>query len=431
MEKLNKNPHPHKLLSRNRQFLILSLFPAYFLLFGLTVDPLPEVIHGLITIIKEPDFLITDYIAIGGIGATLVNASLLTLACMGIVYFLKMEITGATITSMFLMMGFSLFGKNIVNIWAIILGVVLYAAYHRQHLSKYIYVAFYGTSLSPIITQIIQSSHPSLLISFILSMLIGIAMGFALPPLSTHLYYAHKGYSLYNAGFAAGLIATVVISVFKSYGLTLESRNIWSTGNNTLFMEILFGFFIILIIMGMINEHDFIKKYIDILKHDGIGGTDYIIEEGLGATLINMGINGILSTLFVIAVGADLNGPTMGGIFTIVGFSATGKHIRNIAPIMFGVWLASLTANWHITDPSVILAALFSTTLAPIAGKYGVLCGTIAGYLHASLALNVGIINGGMNLYNNGFAGALIAAFLVPIINSIEDRRARAKENLL
>lgn len=421
------------LSSRRRQFLILSLFPGYFLLIALISDPWPKLLDGLLTIFREPDFLITDYVAIGGIGAAFLNASLLTFICIGIIYFLKMDITGATITSIFLMMGFSLFGKNIVNIWAILLGVVLYAAYHRQHLSKYIYVGFYGTSLSPIITEIIYTQHLPAPASLLLSVVVGIIMGFCLPPLSTHLFYAHKGFSLYNAGFSAGLIATIVVSVFKSYGITVESRKIWSTGNNILFLEILFGFFIILFIMGILTGHDkdIFKKYIHILKQPGLAGTDYISEAGLSAVLINMSVNGMFATAFVHVIGGDLNGPTIGGIFTIVGFSATGKHLRNIAPIMIGVWLTSLTAHWHITEPSVILAALFSTTLAPVAGKYGIICGLIAGFLHASLALNIGLINSGMNLYNNGFAGGLIATFLVPVINCIEDRRARAKENLL
>ena len=69
--------------------------------------------------------------------------------------------------------------------------------------------------------------------------------------------------------------------------------------------------------------------------------------------------------------------------------------------------------------------------MGEIAGKYGIICGLIAGFLHASLALNIGLINSGMNLYNNGFAGGLIATFLVPIINCIEDRRARAREELI
>ena len=77
-----------------------------------------------------------------------------------------------------------------------------------------------------------------------------------------------------------------------------------------------------------------------------------------------------------------------------------------------------------------MLALLFSTTLAPIAGEFGVLAGLIAGYLHSSVALNVGIVYGGMNLYNNGFAGGIVAIFMVPVIQSIIDHRAKARSGL-
>ena len=35
-----------------------------------------------------------------------------------------------------------------------------------------------------------------------------------------------------------------------------------------------------------------------------------------------------------------------------------------------------------------------------------------------------------MNLYNNGFAGGIVAIFLVPVVQSISDRRARARGEL-
>lgn len=140
-----------------------------------------------------------------------------------------------------------------------------------------------------------------------------------------------------------------------------------------------------------------------------------------------MGVNGLFATGFVLAVGGDLNGPTIGGIFTIVGFSSTGKHLRNIAPIMIGVYLASLTKHWSINEPAPLLALLFSTTLAPIAGEFGVFAGLMAGFLHSSVALNVGIVYSGMNLYNNGFAGGLVAAFMVPVILSFRSRMSRIK----
>ena len=51
----------------------------------------------------------------------------------------------------------------------------------------------------------------------------------------------------------------------------------------------------------------------------------------------NARINGIIGTLFILAIGGDLNGPTVGGILTIMGFSAFGKHAFNILPL----WLVS------------------------------------------------------------------------------------------
>ena len=414
-------------MTRKKKFLYLTLLPAYFLIAGLFLQPLPDIYRGLITILKEPDFLITDYIAIGGIGAAFINAGILTLVCIGILYFLNMEMDGHTITSIFLMMGFSLFGKNILNIWAILFGVWCYARYHKVSVSKYIYVGFYGTCLSPIITQIMQLPEVPPALKLILSLLVGAVIGFVLPPLSTHVFYLHKGYSLYNVGFSSGIIATVIISVFKSFGLETESRLIWSTGNDRIFAVLLFVFFLLMIALGRFHSPTAFSQFRAILKSSGLGGTDYVQEDGFSTALVNMGINGIVATAFVLLVGGDLNGPTIGGIFTVVGFGATGKHVRNILPVMLGVWLASLTKTWNITDPSPIITLLFSTTLAPIAGEFGVIAGIIAGFLHSSVAMNVGIIYGGMNLYNNGFAGGIVAAFMVPIIQSIEDRKARAK----
>lgn len=421
---------PHSPLTRKKKFLMLTLLPAYFLIAGFILQPLNEIAAGIITIIKEPDLLITDYIAIGGIGGALVNASLLTFMCIAIVYFLGLDMDGHTITSIFLMMGFSLFGKNILNIWSILAGVWCYSRYHKSPLANYIYVGFYGTSLSPIITQVLQLDVIPSALRFPLSILIGVVIGFVLPPLSTHLFYTHKGYSLYNVGFSAGIIATIIVSLFKSFGIEPESRLIWSSGNNRLFAILLFTFFLLMIILGLHHSKRAFPEYLEILKSSGIGGTDYVVSDGFSAALVNMGVNGIVSTGFLLLIGGDLNGPTIGGIFSIVGFGATGKHLRNILPVMIGVWLGGLTKVWNITDPSPILALLFSTTLAPIAGEFGVFAGILAGYLHVSVALNVGLLAGGMNLYNNGFAGGIIAAFLVPIIQSIRDRRARAKGTL-
>lgn len=420
-----------KSLTRKQKFCILALIPIYFIGAGMALSPFQEIWTGIFKIIYEPDFLITDYFVVGGIGAALINAGILTLASLSMVYFLGMEMDGHTITSACLMFGFSLFGKNILNIWTILFGVYLYSKYHKTSLSNYIYIGIYGTSLSPIITQIMHILEMPLVFRLLLSLSAGVMIGFVLPPLATHVHYAHKGYSLYNVGFASGIIATIAVSLLKSFGITTESRLIWSAGNNRLFLALL-----LLLFGGMasaaliIGGKETLGAYLRILKTSGIGGTDYLKDEGGLAVIFNMGMNGIFATLFIVAVGGELNGPTIGGIFSIVGFASTGKHLRNIMPIMIGVYLASLTKMWSIYEPSPMLALLFSTTLAPIAGEFGILAGLLAGFLHSSVALNVGIVYDGMNLYNNGFAGGLVAIFLVPVIKSIRDRRARAKGDL-
>lgn len=423
-----KSGNLQNLRETRKRYLWMALIPVYFMIVGLFLQPIKDILSGCIRIIVEPDFLITDYFVIGGIGAAFFNAGIITLLMLIMLYFLHMEVDGHTITACCLIFGFSLFGKNVLNIWAILFGVFLYARFHRKSVREYIYVGLYGTSLSPIVTQIMQIGEFHVIMRFVLAVCVGIVIGFVLPPLSTHVHYSHNGYSLYNVGFSSGIIATVVISLFKSFGIEVESRLIWFEGENRLFLVLLSILFGGMILAAFIFEgKEVLHAYMDILKHSGIAGTDYLKEEGEFPVLFNMGLNGLFSTLFVVAIGGDLNGPTIGAIFTIVGFGATGKHLRNIAPIMAGVVIAGVTKNWSITDPAPILALLFSTTLAPIAGEFGIIAGVIAGFLHSSVSLNVGMVYSGMNLYNNGFAGGMIAIFMVPVIQSIRSRRARAQ----
>ena len=70
-----------------------------------------------------------------------------------------------------------------------------------------------------------------------------------------------------------------------------------------------------------------------------------------------------------------------------------------------------------------MLAVLFSTCLAPIAKRFGWKWGLLAGFVHLSLATNVGIFHGGMNLYNNGLAGGIVAFILLPIIRVFQRKK--------
>ena len=411
----------NRIYIRAEKFGLLALIPLYFIVVGLMIQPLSDIIPGLWRIIKEPDFLITDYFLVGGIGAAFINAGILTLAAIGTIYFLGMEMDGHTITSSCLMFGFSLFGKNLMNIWAILLGVYLYSKYHKTHMSRYIYIGFYGTSLSPIITQIMYITELPYLARLPLSILVGIAIGFVLPPLSAYTYKIQNGMNLYNMGFACGLLAMILVPVMSSMGANPTVAHHWAEGYN-----LHFAIFLGVLCLGLTVAGFFFSGrpawaawagYRRLLRTTGRAPSDYLRMFGPAPVLINMGVNGLIGMAFILATGGDLNGPTLGGILTIMGFSAFGKHARNITPIMLGVVIGGVFMHFDINQSSVQLALLFGTTLAPISGYFGWPFGIVAGFLHSSVVLHAGTPVEGINLYNNGFSGGLLAIVLYPIIS--------------
>jgi len=219
-------------------------------------------------------------------------------------------------------------------------------------------------------------------------------------------------------GFAAGLLGTVIMSLMKSYGFIIESKQILSDEYDLFLKIFLTSFFLLLLIIGFFMNKKSFSGYKEILWYSGRLVTDFTQLAGFGITLVNMGLMGLIGMLYVIISNGIMNGPIMGALFTVVGFSAFGKHPRNSIPILIGVFLASLTKVWDPSSTIVIMSALFGTTLAPIAGEFGWISGILTGFLHLSVVMNVGFLHGGINLYNNGFSGGIVAAILVPVLNT-------------
>jgi hypothetical protein len=344
--------------------------------------------------------------------------SLVVLASISILIFVGIKPNGSTVAALFTMAGFSLLGKNIVNIWPIIFGIWLYSRYQKETFMSYVLIALFGTSLSPTVNQIALLGNLPLVLNVSMGIIISIFIGFILPPMAAYCLKLHDGYNLYNIGFAAGLLATLLMSLLRAFGINFESRLLWSSGNNLRFSIILICLFILIIILGYIENNKSFKDLFKLYKQPGRLVSDYYLVFGRGLVMINMGILGIYSTAFVIIIGGDLNGPTIGGILTIVGFGAFGKHLRNVFPVMIGATLASLLNIWQVNSPGMVLGILFSSTLAPISGQFGWAYGVLAGFLHICLMMNVGYLHGGLNLYNNGFAGGIVCIIIIPIISA-------------
>jgi hypothetical protein len=408
--------------------LVVAAYAAAFVVFGFLVDRPAAIAEGLVAIITSRDTLLTDYFGIGGIGAGCVNAGLLTLCACFVYYKTGAKMTGAAVACLFLVLGFALFGKNLLNVWPIVIGVLLYSRFKGEPFAAHINTAFFGLALAPIFSEILFSTTIPLTVSLPLATATGLVIGFVLAPAAAQLFKAHMGFSLYNMGFTAGLVGTLVVALYKSYGFVPDPVFIWTTGNNVLLATFLGVLFVSMIGVGFYLDRGVPAGMKKVMGTSGQSPTDFIALAGFGPTLANMGITGAIGMAYILAVGGELNGPVIGAIFTIVGFAAFGKHPRNIVPIMAGVFLGSLAKTWHADDPSILLAALFGTTLAPIAGRFGWHWGVVAGFIHSSAALSVGPVHAGLNLYNNGFAAGIVASVLVPVIIAIQSRTQPGRE---
>lgn len=405
--------------------LVVCGYAAAFVVFGLAVDGPAQVLRGLLEIVTTRDALLTDYFGTGGIGAACVNAGLLTL-CACLVYRLSnAKIGGAAVACLFLVLGFGLFGKNLLNIWSIVLGVYLYARFRGEPFANHVNTAFFGSALAPIFSEILFATTLPFEIRLPLAVGTALVAGFILAPVAAQLFKAHMGYSLYNMGFTAGIVGTVIVATYKSYGFVPDPVMIWTTGNNLLLGSFVAALFASMVAIGWTLERSLPSRLKEIMGTTGQSPSDFIAIAGFGPALANMGLAGATGTIYVLLIGGDLNGPVVGAILTIVGFAAYGKHPRNIVPIMVGVFIGSLAKPWGAADPSITLAALFGTTLAPIAGRFGWHWGVVAGVVHSSAAMSVGWLHAGLNLYNNGFAAGIVASVLAPVIIAIRERTRR------
>ena len=416
--------HPPPPTPNDKKFPIQWGYALLLAVAGFLLDSPQSILKGLEAIVMTEDALITDYVRVAGPGAALVNSALVTAITLCVLYLSRDVLNGMTLVVVGLMSGFSLFGKNFVNIWPILLGSWLYAKYREEPFSSYANIGLMSTALSPVISYIALDNGWGTPLS---GALIGLAIGFIVPPLSAYTYRIQNGMNLYNVGFACGLVAFICVPLMGSLGADPTTYYRWAKGYNLLFLPMLTGLCALLIVAGLF----LCKKpvwaawagYRWLLKTSGRAPSDYLRMFGPAPVLINAGINGLIGTAFILAVGGDLNGPTVGGIFTIMGFSAFGKHALNILPPMAGVALGGLVMHWSLENSAVQLACLFCTTLAPISGYFGWPYGVLAGFLHASVVLYTSTPVAGMNLYNNGFSGGLVAIVLYPCILAIARRR--------
>ncbi|WP_350344342.1 DUF1576 domain-containing protein [Proteinivorax tanatarense] len=406
-------------VKENIKELVTLFYLVALLIIGIIIQPPAQFFDGLASILTTEGLLITDYMEVGGVGPTLANGAIVGLIGFALVKINRVPFNGPVLAAIFTMVGFGFFGKNIYSVLPIILGVFIYSRIRKESFKTFLLPALFGTALAPLVTQIIFGFGWGVLPG----LMFGVLAGIIVPPMASHLLKTHNGYNIYNVGFTAGFVGLLFTSIFRSFGYDSQSVLYWGEDFNSISIIIFGTMFISMIVLGIILNKGKLRDYLEITKHPGTLATDFVALGGFGNSLMNMGIVGLIGLLYVLLVGGDLNGPTLGGLLTMVGFAAFGKHPKNITPIMLGVFLGCLMTTFEANEPGPLLAALFGTTLAPLAGQYGAAIGVLAGFVHLSIVTNVGVLHGGLNLYNNGFSGGFVAIIFVALLGAFKNNK--------
>ena len=408
-------------------------------------------------ILSSPSRLVTDYFALGGLGSTLFNVAICGLLTNIIIYVCRVSADATTFAGYMLVVAHGFYGLNFINMWPPFIGVLLYCLVMKKSISKNIPVAFFATALSPFVSEFLfrytltdfELNNPRFTwVGLILAIICGVAIGFAVMPLLPPTTTIHRGYSLYKAGLAIGILGIFIYAfTYSALGKALPEDIIIDNPEYfslpyayRAFMNIFFIiFFVITFFAGFFMNKRKLRGYGKLLKSTGYG-TDFSDMFGMPLCMINIAIYGLciiayLNLVFILPEifprlpeGVGFTGPTVGVVIAALTFAADGQHIRNVFPIVIGYVLlfavvlticliAGGDIPWTLSTQAYINGLAFATGLCPIAGKYGVRYGILAGFLSAIICTVTADMHGGFVLYNGGFTAGLAALVLIPALD--------------
>lgn len=400
--------------------LYLEFFCVMIFILSFCFEPVDIMFKGYVNILTSPSLLLTDYVYIGGLGATLFNVSTILAFNLIMLKLLKIKMSGPVYSGIIMIVGFSFFGKNIINTLPIYLGIWLYSIFKKTPFKNFILAILFSTGLSPLVSYTIFGLDISIFLSIPLGIVVGIIVGFIIPAYSSHTIVFHEGYNLYNTGFALGIISAIFFAFFTFFGVKVVPNELYDNNDSWIFSVLLGSMSVLFIFLALIGDLDCLKKYVKLMKTPGRLVSDYLKDFGVETVMLNFGILGLILFLLVLILNIPLNGILFGSILAILGCAAFGLHLRNACYIWIGAILQivlklALRGDFNIEihrDINMLVAFIFASGLAPIAGKYGIIYGIIGGFLHMVLTpLMIGL-QGGFDLYNNGLAAGFEASVL-------------------
>ncbi len=419
----------------DKQFLKLffSCISLCFLIAAFFMPDRGSMFSGLWQIMSQPSKVTTNYFAVGGYAATFLNSGLVSLFCVGLFCLPKSEPNQKSILGFLLVVGFTAWGINLLNIIPSVVGVFLYCLIKHEAPGKQVNAMFFSTGAAPLITDLFIRYPYQEVVGFtwygvLLGAVIGILIGMSMPAGIAHSGKVHKDFDLYSAALPLGLISFILQAVFyNTLGLAIpqvpdpETLKVASPVIVNTFCSILFA---AALLCGLFLFKGQWKQYWKLMTADNYQA-DYLKQYGPGPLLMNMGFLGFFIMLYYNLIGVPMNGITFGCIFCVVSCCGCGSSPMTVWPIMvgyvaasFGFGAISQALGGEFKDiiyaQPIAVGLCFATGLSPVCGRYGAIAGMVGAAMHLCMVTCLPSLHGGFCLYNGGFTAALVCLMIVP-----------------
>ena len=209
-------------------YRLMLITIAVFALVGLLRDGPAQAVQGFLVLQQHPARLINDFTVIGGNGGALLNAALMGALSLALIRLNGIRLAGPTMAAIFTIMGFSLFGKTVVNVTPVMLGVFLAGKLVGKPFRNYIIIAMFGTALGPLVTFMVYEAGFSGGSALLMGLAVGIAAGMALPALAMAMLRLHEGFNLYNIGLTCGFFGLFAAALLAAAKRDLSIKVIWN-----------------------------------------------------------------------------------------------------------------------------------------------------------------------------------------------------------
>lgn len=401
-------------------------------------------------ILTSPSPLVTDYFQLGNLASAFFNAAVCGLACNALMLMFDNKYHTNTIAGYFLVVAHCFYGLNFVNMWPPIFGILLYCRIRQIKFRKNLDMAMFSTAFGPFVSELLfrypfgenfVASIPQVsIVSFFYVLLFTLFLTMTIPAMLPGANKMHKGYDLYNAGLAFGLLGFLIYAfMYKTLGISAPvkytiTNELYDSHNNSYmtFCVIFFAIvFTLYTIWGYYANGKSFNGYHKLMDDSG-HRADFIDDYGSQMVVMNIGLYGFMILAYFVAVilftdGAGFTGPTVGVIIAALSFTARGQHPKNVWPILAGfvalyllvLGISTFTGSemtWTLSTQGYINAAAFATGLCPIVGVFGRRYGILAGIVCAIICTSTSAIHGGFVLYNGGFSAGLTALLVQPVL---------------